>query len=158
MSHSEPPVWWNTCGAYGTTVVLILRLPMRLNVLELGGHPFSLGRQESESRGWVLSPGQFAMVEPFSTSHHITAWDPTPRRAGRVAGGWQRQKERIWEGGGGYLLFGWVEGAAYLLFAARSPQEDSSWAFWALNTVDDCCTRWVPQAPRCFCEPVFSLQ
>lgn len=60
-------------GPSGTSVALILRLPVHLSVLELGGHSFSLGRQESESRGWVLSPGQLAMVEPFSTSHHITA-------------------------------------------------------------------------------------
>lgn len=60
-------------GPSGTFVALILRLPLHLSVLELGGQPFSLGRKESESRGWVLSPGHLAMVEPFSTSHHITA-------------------------------------------------------------------------------------
>ena len=73
-------------GPSGTTVALILRLPMHLGVLELEGQPFSLGRQESKSTVWVLSPGQLAMVEPFSTSHHMTACDPTPTRAGRGAG------------------------------------------------------------------------
>ena len=48
-------------GPSGTTVVLIFRLPVRLRVRRTS---LLTGRQESESRRWVLSPGQNPLALP----------------------------------------------------------------------------------------------